>query len=110
MTEPDLDDEGYPTELTLDALKFWPYLDSKGALDFMAAAWHWPDFVTSELSAAEREVLHADPDERFLRCATGGWSGNESLVAALESNRILHALTWRLSSVGGLHIYQYPKE
>jgi hypothetical protein len=108
MDAPTFDVDGYPTDDTIQALEAWPYQDIRGALDFVAAAWHWPDFATHDLSAHEAGVLRADPGERFLRLATGGWSGNESLIAALETNRMIHAMSWRLSAVGGLHIYEYP--
>lgn len=106
--EPENDSDGYPTELTLEALKGWPYPDPTGALDFMAAAWHWPHLVTRELKAAEREVCHADPGEAFIRFATGGWSGNEDLIAAFEQN-LNYMLSWELSGSGGLHIFKYKQ-
>lgn len=113
MTLPDdhpvavFDVEGYPTEDTLDRLIHWDWRDVAGALDFMAAAWHWPDSVRRELLPAEREVLHAEDDAPFLRCATGGWSGNEDLIDALCANERLWARAWRLSTCGGLHIFKY---
>jgi hypothetical protein len=110
MTTPTFDADGYPTDETLQALETWPYQDLAGALDFLAAAWHWPEFATHDISAHEAAVLHAEPGERYLRLATGGWSGNESLIAAIDANRMIHALAWRLSTRGGLHIYEYPEQ
>jgi hypothetical protein len=107
---PQYDDDGYPTDDTVKTIEDWPYQDITGALDFVAAAWHWPDFVSYELSAHEAGVLRADPGDRYLRLATGGWSGNETLIAALRTNRMIHALSWRLDAVGGLHIYEYPRK
>ena len=114
-----LDDDGYPTEAALRRLEDWPYKDVNGALDFVHDLWHYDGWCRRELTAHEGYVVHADPTDKFLRCATGGWSGNESLIAAFEGRHIDHTdkdrqinalmrrRAWRMSASGGLHIYQY---
>ena len=107
----------YPTDDDLDYLsdddweqiETWPWHDIAGCLDFVKASWHWPDLASHNLSAHEGYVVRADPEDRYLRLVTGGWSGNEELVGALESNRTIHRMAWRMSARGGLHIYQYPE-
>jgi hypothetical protein len=101
-------DGEYPTDAALQRLEVWPYRDAAGALDFVKAIWHWPDFASHDISAHEAAILHANPGEKYLRLATGGWSGNESIVHALDRNVMIHAIAWRLRAFGGLHIYQYP--
>lgn len=109
MTEPTFDADGYPTDDTLEAIEKWSYQDLAGCLDFCRAAWHWgEDWANENVSPAEREVLMADEGDRFARFATGGWSGNESIMSALKGNHMIRALAWRFSSRGGLHIFQYP--
>jgi hypothetical protein len=107
VKQPELDVDGYPTDATLEAIQAWPYQDIAGCLDFAREAWHWPDWQGEELSAAEREVVHAEEGERFARFATGGWSGNESVIAALKANMMVRAMCWCLSGRGGLHIFRY---
>jgi len=51
---------------------------------------------------------NCEEQPKFLRLATVGWSGNEALVDALARNAVIYSLTWRLSSRGGLHIFEYP--
>ena len=121
MTDASLDEYGYPTVAALERLLDWPHEDVNGALDFMAALWHWEDMCHSELTAHEGYVVHAEPTDRFLRCATGGWSGNEDLISAFEGDDIEHddherwnnarmrMRVWRMSTSGGLHIYRYLK-
>jgi len=108
MTEPEFDADGYPVERTLQAIRDWDYHDAAACLDFVKAAWHWDDWVGHDLRPSEAEVANAEPGERYLRCATGGWSGNEDLIGALRENRMIHAFCWRMSARGGLHIYRYP--
>jgi hypothetical protein len=101
--------DDYPSEETLARIKSWPHADLAGALDFVASVWHWPEFgVSHELKPHERFVVHAEEGDKHLRLATGGWSGNEDILAAMQENMMLIAVTWRVSGHGGLHIFQYP--
>lgn len=101
----DLTEDGYPTD---DALAQIEAAAPREALLLAERAWHWDGWATRELSPAEREVVHAEDGDAFLRLATGGWSGNESIVAALRKNWMAHALCWQFTSRGGLHIYRLP--
>ncbi len=112
MSEPEwLDESGeYPSDAALERIKAWPWEDVFGCLDFVASIWHWPDFgVSHELRPEEYHVCHTDNGDRFLRLATGGWSGNEDIVGALELNWGVQAMAWQLSGRGGLHIFKYPE-
>lgn len=86
------DADGYPTEAALRKLARWPAKDINGALDFARALWHWPAYARKR--------------GRRYTFITGGWSGNESVIAALEKNTILFALCWVMSKRGGLHVYE----
>lgn len=109
-------DGDYPSDAALERLRTWPAIDVNGALDFMAALWHFDSCVSRELQPHEALMVHAEPGDRFLRLATGGWSGNESLISAFDGwgdddkrcvEGFLRCRTWKLSTCGGLHIYQY---
>ncbi len=103
-----MDDGDYPSDELLQRIREWPSGDLAGALDYVKAEWHWPDMARHELSDEETAVALAEPGDRFLRLATGGWSGNESIVAAMEANRLLGLFCWVLSARGGLSIWKYP--
>ena len=97
----------YPSIETLNALRQWPMEDANGALDRLKSEWHWPDFGVSEtLRPEEAAVLDASEGDRFLRLATGGWSGNESLVYAFRYS-LAYILVWQLHARGGLWIFKY---
>jgi hypothetical protein len=101
-----LDGDGYPHQAVLDYLQAGQ--DPTEALDLIRRAWHWPEFTTEVLTAGEASVVRAEKGERYLRLATGGWRGNESLISALAQNRLVWMTTWQLSASGGLHIFKYP--
>jgi hypothetical protein len=105
-----LDGDGYPTEAALSRIELWPADDTAGALDFAIALWHWDDWVGHDINAHEAGVIHAEKDRKYARFATGGWSGNESVIGALQRNWAVRAFAWQMTARGGLHIYEYPKE
>ena len=103
-------DGDYPTDAALKRIESWPYWDLPGCLDFVASIWHWPDFgVSNDLRPEEAHVVGAEARDKYLRLATGGWSGNEEIVAAMKTNYMLRAMCWRMTARGGLHVFQYPE-
>lgn len=98
----------------LRKIEQWPIstnVDIRCLLDFVVMQWD-TDYgsFTHELSNHEAAVIRLDEGELPYRFATGGWSENEMLIYALQRNRLLHTLAWRLSVSGGLHIYRAMKE
>ena len=89
-----LDDDGYPTEAALKQISMWSHNDTEGALEAVRSLWHWPDYARR--NGDEFEFI------------TGGWSGNESLISALEENLLLRALCWWSSERGGRHVWRLP--
>ena len=104
--EPEFDKDGYPTARTLRVIAEWPLRDLRGLMEFICRAWNWAHMATREISNAEREIIGVESAGNFYRFATGGWSGNEELMGALERNRMAYSLTWCMSARGGLHIFQ----
>jgi hypothetical protein len=109
LTTPE-DAGDYPAESTLEAIKAWDPMRVNSLLAFVAKAWHWPEFgVSHTLRPEEAVIVDAQPGDVFLRLATGGWSGNEDIINALEQNRVASAFTWKFTSASGLHIYEYSQ-
>ena len=98
MKCPEFDTMGYPTDDTIKAIAEWPYKDEggfEGLLDFVASAWHWPRYWSRE--------------GRTIHASTGGWSGNESIIAALEENRVFWWMCWQQSRRGGHFVFEIPE-
>lgn len=107
VPEPLFDHGSYPAEETLARIRSWDG-DIEPLLRLAADAWSEHGVVTEELTAQEKALVRAEEGDRFLRFVTGGWSGNEALLAALDQNWLATSLTWRVSTAGGLHIYRIP--
>ena len=102
-----------PTFDPLTRIEQWPVqglaIDSlRSCLDFVIDSWdnHYGS-VSRTLSSTELSMVHAQKGEKFIRFATGGWSGNEALINALRLNWMAHGLAWVATVRGGLHIYRY---
>lgn len=103
MTTEWLDEDGYPTDAALERIEKWPVEDNViGLLDFVASLWHWPNCVWKE----EKEHEWKKETVTHICFATGGWSGNESLIDALNAN-FLGNVKWVMSKRGGYHEYEY---
>jgi hypothetical protein len=103
--EPTFAADGYPTDETLDAIREWDYHDFPALMEFVAGAWKW-DGLENKPSIIEPLFDSWYEDDGYWWCgATGGWSGNESLLAALDGNTIFAALCWRASIRGGYAEY-----
>lgn len=108
MTEPTFDADGYPTEETLKAIAAWPWRESKDLLDFCRKAWRYPDYWRSREVGANEGRHFLGYKGTLHEVSTGGWSGNESIISALEENCMFMATCWIESRRGGHYIFQLP--
>lgn len=98
------DSDGYPTEQELMRLETWDTKTKQDRIDclrYAASLWHWPDMAY--------EVGGTDDvygDCTYFRFATGGWSGNESIMASLSANSMLWIFCWHMSKRGGLTVFR----
>jgi len=91
-----LDENNYPDEASLKAIKGWDILKqgTQGLLDLIEENTNWAD---RQISIRGKKVL-------YFEYHTGGWSGNEDVIDALHHNFLFWSLFWRKSTAGG-HYY-----
>lgn len=87
------DKDRYPTEEELNIVKNWDCKDPKGLVDYIESIWWMADWG---FKLTGKKVLK-------LELHTGGWSGNEDIIDALQ-NTFLWWLYWEKSVRGG-HYY-----
>ena len=92
--EPTFDKDGYPTESTLDLIRQWSFGDLRGLAEFVCEAWQYDDYANID---GDKMELH-----------TGGWSGNESLIEALQDNTMFWMRCWMKSERGGHFWFELP--
>lgn len=96
LKHPTFDRHGYPTEDTCQTIKVWPVEDVDGFVQFVIESWH-----------DTGRIWHDDNND--LHMATGGWSGNESIIQAMQENYILWGRLWKSSHRGGKFVFELPE-
>ena len=93
-----LDDDGYPSEEFQDFIISWPY--QNGFKNLIDLVWvHWFYDYPYKNSYVEKGVW-------VYEFSTGGWSGNEDLISALQENYMFWAFCWYSSRRGGHHVFK----
>lgn len=99
--DPILDEDGYPTETTLAAIRDWTGTPQQlvALLGEVFAAYGNIEIteITDDLRGAVYQVA----------LVTGGWSGCEDAVCALN-NSFFWVAYWHTSARGGLHTFTVP--
>lgn len=114
VTGPTFDQHGYPTEATLDRITNWPLSDDttrdmRDWLAFCQMAWHYPEaWTVRQPTSAEREVFMLGDETWLHYCATGGWSGNESVIGAMAKNFVFWSQTFVGRATGGAYWFTRP--
>jgi hypothetical protein len=103
-----LDEDGYPTDDALERIEYWPYNDPKGWFEFIQAIWHFSSWGWKELT----EPSDWKENTMVLRyyISTGGWSGNEDIIRAMQANHVLWSTTWVQTRRGGHYIFEVKDE
>lgn len=109
-----LDQDGYPTEGALNIIRTWNVVENQPfseLMDFIKSIWWQPDYGWYE----KKEPHELWPEKIMKRwyISTGGWSGNEDIVRAMQENDLLWTLNWVQSRRGGHYIFeerQFGKE
>lgn len=85
--------ENYPTENELEIIRKWDAMDFIGLMEFIHSIW-----------AFEAWGWKQDNEKYYV--STGGWSGNESIIEAMQDNYVWWAMYWEQSNRGGHYIFQ----
>ena len=105
-----LDDDGYPTDAALDAIKLWHFTDARGWFKFIEGLWWHSSMLWKEDDVPHDLRSFKGYEDKMVHrywISTGGWSGNESIIRAMqENNHMLWTLTWVQSRRGGHYIFE----
>lgn len=111
-TENLLDEDGYPTDFALERIRSWEYTEGWNELfEFIKPLWAYSDM---EWWSEEHDVTTIECGEKVavenvFYISTVGWSGNESIIRALESNKLFWWDCWYQHRRGGHYIFRVRK-
>ena len=88
-------DKPYPSDHALRTIKDWDYTKIKSLMEFIYEHWEYGDSCWKQRG-------------RKFSISTGGWSGNESLIGAMQSNRMFWSICWEESRRGGHYKFEVP--
>ena len=96
----EMDVNGYPTDKELKTIETW-FPDEKPIielLEYLEELW-WCSEWGYKLTG--KRILK-------LELHTGGWSGNESIIEALEKNFTFWSMYWQKTIRGGHYYFRIP--
>ena len=99
-----LDGDGYPTDDALEIIALWHWDDARGWFKFIEGLWAYHDWGWKE----NDEPHEWDKDKIVHRyyISTAGWSGNESIIDAMQKSDFMWSLNWVQSRRGGHYIFE----
>jgi hypothetical protein len=97
-----MDEDLYPTDEELKIIEDWPHTDIRGLIEYVKGLWHFPDWGWTTGLTSNDEIIY--------NISTGGWSGNESIIHALQDNIMFWALCWYSSKRGGHYEFRIGVE
>lgn len=93
------DRDGYPTDEELQRIRDWSADDPSGWFAAIRASGnYWP----------EPSVWGWDEADGVYHVSTGGWSGNEEILQAMEENLALWGATYHGERRGGHFVFALP--
>ena len=113
-----MDKDGYPTKKELYFIRRFDSLKrpAKELIDFIESIWwakEWGfHFRKTRDEYASVMTIGEKPKHRYhyvLELHTGGWSGNEDVIRALEQNKWFYNFFWQSSRVGGHYEFRIPE-
>lgn len=103
-------DNRYPDVAELQRIRDWPDDDFPGLMEFIGRLWWWPECGEQESGPDWSFAMAAEHNGKAVyRLRTGGWSGNEDLIAALQDNAMFWITCWEESRRGGHYTFEIQK-
>ncbi len=98
-----MDKDGYPEVTELEKIEKWKLVkleDLCALIEYIRCRWQYEAMGYFDLRG--KNVLK-------LTLSTAGWSGNESIISALQRNFIFWSVGWRKSERGGHFWFTFKK-
>jgi hypothetical protein len=107
-----MDKNGYPDPEELESIRTWPAgygptgnRAHRDLMEYVKGLWMYADAnYWTDKGVAPHSLRSYD--RRSYSISTGGWSGNEDIIQAMESNIMFWATCWVSSKRGGHYEFE----
>jgi hypothetical protein len=87
----------YPTKEELERIRKWPLNEYESLMEFVHSIWWMPDWGWRQKG-------------KTYHISTGGWSGNEDIICAMQDNdNFFWTMCWESSRRGGHYVFKVPR-
>jgi len=93
----------YHTEKELKRIQKWPTKDINGLIEHLRKIWNYENYFVTKWG---RDTLFGNRQVLIVEMHTGGWSGNEGIIEALEKNKSFWFMWWFKSERGGHYYFE----
>lgn len=106
-----MSDNEYPTDAQLKKVQDWEIASTTDRsiaqlIEYIESIWWAPDWGFKLYRG--RDSLFGKRRVMKLQLHTGGWSGNEDIIRALETTFLFWSLFWEKSIRGGHYWFEFP--
>lgn len=91
----------YHTEYELEQIANWETKNAYSLIENLRDMWEYKDYIIENWGT---DQIYKDRPILILELHTGGWSGNEDIIAALKNHKLFWMMWWWKTERGG-HYY-----
>ena len=84
----------YPTDEELEIIRNWKTNDFHGLMEYIKPLWNYAD------------CGYWNFENDIYSISTGGWSGNEDIIANMQENIVWWMMYWQSSRRGGHYTFE----
>lgn len=100
--------DGYPDDDDLAIIREWDVAkDAMGLVKFIENHWAYAMAGYFKIKTGKNKLGHSI---WRVNMDTAGWSGNESIIDALQQNAMFWIACWESSRRGGHYVFEIPKD
>lgn len=96
-------DSEYHTENELKEIQNWDIKDAHNLVNRLRDMWQYDNYFIENWGL---DLIHNERPVLMLELHTGGWSGNEDIIEALQKHKLFWMMWWWKTERGGHYYFE----
>lgn len=96
-------DSEYHTEKELKEIQNWDVKDAHNLIERLRDMWEYKNYFIENWGL---DHIHKERPVLMLELHTGGWSGNEDIIEALQKHKLFWMMWWWKTERGGHYYFE----